>query len=128
MADKPLEVRRVTDADITTVLGRQDRTRGDLHLGGGVRVNGVVRGNIEPAADGCAVIVSAGGYVEGDVHVARARIDGSVSGALNIEDHLEVTAGAVIDGDITYGSMSIEAGASVNGYVRCRHSDFNERE
>lgn len=128
MADTPTPVRYATDSDITSILGRRDRTRGDLLVGGGVRVNGIVRGNIEPVGDDCAVIVSTGGQVKGDMRVARARIDGSVTGAIDIEGHLEVTAGAVIDGDITYGSMSVEAGARVNGHVRCRHAGFNERE
>lgn len=128
MAETALEVRHASDNDVTTVLGRQDRTRGDLHIGGGVRVQGVVRGNIEPVGDQCTVIVSPGGHVRGNVHAARARVDGNVTGALSIEGHLDVSSGAVIDGDITYGSMSIEAGARVEGYVRCRHSEFNERE
>ena len=127
MADKPLEVRHASESDITTLLGRQDRTRGDLHIGGGVRVQGVVRGNIEPGGEQCAVIVSRGGVVQGDIHASRARVEGSVTGTLRIEGHLDVIAGAVIDGDVTYGSMSIEAGARVEGHLRCMHSDFNER-
>ncbi|MDZ7747803.1 MAG: polymer-forming cytoskeletal protein [Halofilum sp. (in: g-proteobacteria)] len=128
MAQSAFEVRHASDNDVTTVLGRQDRTRGDLHVGGGVRVQGVVRGNIEPVSDQCTVIVSEGGHVQGNVHASRARVDGAVTGALSIDGHLDVSATAVIDGDITYGSMSIESGARVDGHVRCRHSEFNERE
>lgn len=127
MADKPLEVRRASDSDISTVLGRQDRSRGDLHIGGGVRVDGVVRGNIEPSSDHCSVIVSAGGHVEGDIHAGRARIDGTVTGNLRIDGHLDVSAGAVITGDIAYGSMTVEAGGRIDGRIRCVHSEYDER-
>jgi len=121
MAEKPLQVHRATDADITTTLGPADRTRGDLHIGGGLRVDGVVRGNIAPNGDGSTVIVAESGHVEGDIKIGRARIDGRVTGGLDIEGHLDVSAGATIEGDILYGSMSMEAGACVNGAVRSRH-------
>ncbi len=126
MAEKPLQVRHATDADITTVLGRPDRTRGDLHVGGGLRVDGVVRGNISPNGEGSTLIVAESGHVEGDVAVTRARIDGRVTGGLDIEEHLDVSAGAIIEGDIRYGSMSMEAGACINGAVRSRHAGSDD--
>lgn len=127
MADRPLDVRQASDSDITSVLGRADRTRGNLHIGGGLRVLGIVRGNVEASAGSAVLIVGEGGRVEGDVRVDRARVDGAVEGALDIAGHLDVSAGAVINGDITYGSMTVVAGATINGHVRCRHSEFNER-
>ncbi len=126
MAEKPLQVRHATDADITTVLGRPDRTRGDLHVGGGLRVDGVVRGNIAPNGKGSTLIVAESGHVEGDITVTRARIDGRVTGGLDIEEHLDVSAGATIEGDILYGSMSMEAGACINGAVRSRHAGLDD--
>ena len=50
MASDRIDVRHATDSDITTTLGRADRTRGDFHVGGGLRVLGVVRGNVEPVS------------------------------------------------------------------------------
>jgi cytoskeletal protein CcmA (bactofilin family) len=126
MADKPLQVRQATDTDITTVLGRPDRTRGDLHIGGGLRVDGVVRGNIAPNGEGSTLIISESGHVEGDIAVTRARIDGTVNGGLDIQEHLDVTASATIQGDILYGSMSMEAGACIDGTVRSRHAGLDD--
>ena len=128
MAEKPLEVRHASDSDITTVLGRQDRVRGDVHVAGGLRVDGIVRGNIEPGGKDSCVIVSTGGRVEGDIHAARVRMDGSVAGNLHVEGHLDVSSEAVIDGNVTYGSMTIAEGARIDGRLQCSHSDFDERE
>jgi cytoskeletal protein CcmA (bactofilin family) len=120
MSDKPIQVRQATDSDITTVLGRPDRTRGDVHVGGGLRVDGIVRGNVEANGPEATLIVAEAGQVDGDIKVTRARIDGSVSGGLDIEGHIEISATAVIQGDIAYGSMSMAAGARVDGAVRPR--------
>jgi cytoskeletal protein CcmA (bactofilin family) len=61
------------------------------------------------------------------VKVARVRIEGNVVGSLEVDGHVEITASAKIDADvITYGSISIDAGARVNGTLRCRHADFDE--
>jgi len=115
MADSRDGFRHATDGDITTILGKRDRTRGDLHVTGGVRVDGVVRGNIEPVSIDAAVIVSRTGSVQGNIHVHRARIDGRVKGNILTEGHLDLTSSAVIEGRVSYGSLSIEAGADVNG-------------
>lgn len=119
MADSKDDFRHATEGDVTSILGRRDRTRGDLHVSGGLRVDGVVRGNIEPGGNDAAVLVSPGGHVEGRIRAQRVRVEGHVTGAMIIEGHVDVMARAVIEGDISYGSMSIAPGAVVNGRVRC---------
>lgn len=109
------DFRHASDADITSIIGVRDRTRGDCHVGGGLRVDGVVRGDVVAASDDAALIVSTNARIEGDIHVARARLDGHVTGTVTVDGHLDVRSGAVIEGDVRYGSMAIETGASITG-------------
>ena len=109
------DFRHASDADITSIIGAGDRTRGDCHVGSGLRVDGVVRGNVLALNDGAALIVSPNARIEGDIHVGRARLDGHVTGTVTVDGHLDVRSGAVVEGDVRYGSMAIETGASITG-------------
>lgn len=123
MTDTPIHVRHAVDSDVTSVLGKEDRTRGDLRIGGCVRVEGVVRGDIEPVSDHAAVIIGPEGFVEGDVHVRRARIEGRVYGSIRVDGHLDVTSTAVLEGDLAYDSMRVEPGAWIEGRATCTRSE-----
>jgi len=115
--------RHAADSDVTSTIAARDRARGDLHVGGGLRVEGVIRGHIKPTSADAALLLAPKARIEGDVHVSRARIQGRVTGSLDIEGHLEVASGAVIEGDVRYRSMTIAAGATVNGHLHPRHLD-----
>lgn len=123
MAETPIHVRHAVDSDVTSVLSREDRTRGDLRIGGCVRVDGVVCGDIEPVSDHAAVIIGRDGFVEGNIHVCRARVEGRVFGAIRVDGHLDVTATAIIEGDLAYDSIRVEPGAWIDGRARCTRSE-----
>lgn len=108
---------------ISTTIGRRDRIRGDLHIAGGVCIDGVMHGNVEPGGDDAVVIVSHGAYVEGCIRAHSVRIAGHVVGLLRVEGHVHLTDTARIEGDIHYGSMVVEAGAGVTGRLVCMHPD-----
>ena len=114
----------VADREVTSTIGERERTRGDVHVGGCLRVDGIVRGNIESTSDQSSLILSPHARIEGDVSVHRARIEGHVTGTMTIEGHLDVLTGAVIEGDVRYRSMTIEAGATVNGGVSALRDDY----
>lgn len=122
MTDTPIHVRHAVDSDVTSVLSKEDRTRGDLRIGGCVRVEGVVCGDIEPVSDHAAVIIGKDGFVEGNIHVRRARVDGRVYGSITVDGHLDVTATAIIEGDLVYDSIRVEPGAWIEGRARCSRS------
>ncbi|MEF8833259.1 MAG: polymer-forming cytoskeletal protein [Halofilum sp. (in: g-proteobacteria)] len=111
------DFRHASDADITSIIGVRDRTRGDCHVGGGLRVDGVVRGNVLASREDAALIVSPNARIEGDIHVGRARLHGHVTGTVRVDGHLDVCSGAVVEGDVRYGSMAIETGASITGIL-----------
>lgn len=123
MTDTPIHVRHAVDSDVTSVLSREDRTRGDLRIGGCVRVEGVVCGDIEPVSEHAAVIISREGFVEGNVHVRRARVEGRIYGSIRVDGHLDVMSTAIIEGDLAYDSISVEPGAWIDGRATCTRSE-----
>lgn len=118
------EFRHASDSDITSTLGERDRVRGDLHVGGGVRIEGVVRGNIVAASEESSLVVAPRARIEGDVQIGRARIEGHVTGSVNVSGHLDVLDGGVIEGDVHYGSIAIAAGARVSGVLSSRRAEL----
>lgn len=128
MTDTPSQVRRAVDGDVTSLLSKEDRTRGDLRVGGCVRVDGVVCGDIEPVSDHAAVIIGAEGFVEGNIHVRRARVEGRIYGSIRVDGHLDVTSSAIIEGDLAYNSISVEPGAWIDGRATCTRSEAAAEE
>lgn len=126
MARKTPELAYARDQDITSEISGHERCRGDLFVGQGLRIRGVVHGNIEPLTQDTTLIVASGGHVEGQIQATRARIEGSVTGGLEIAGHLEITATAVIAGDITYGSLSIARGARLQGKLQRREFELDQ--
>lgn len=123
MAD---EFRHANDGDMTSTIGQRDRTRGDFHVGGGLRVEGVVRGNILASDDDASLIVRPRARVEGDVRIGRARIEGHVTGTVTVTGHLDIVDGGVVEGDVHYGSIAIAAGARVTGVLSSRRSELED--
>ena len=121
MASDDIKVLEARDEDITTTIGRQDRTRGDLAIGSGLRVAGILRGKVEALHADATLIVAEGGRLEGSVSVARARIDGNFTGTLAVTGHLELSSTAVVEAEIEYGTMQVRSGARIDGRVRCHH-------
>lgn len=110
------------DQDITSELAAQERCRGDLHIGRGLRVRGVVTGDIAPLAEDTTLIVAAGGHVEGKVRATRVRVDGHLRGRIEVDGHVEITAHAVVAADVVYGTLSIAHGARVDGRMQRREA------
>ncbi len=121
MASEDRNIHPARDQDITSTIGREDRTRGDLAIGGGLQVAGIVRGKIESLNGDTTLIVAAGGRVEGTVAVARARIEGVFTGTLTVTGHVEITDTAVVEADIEYGTLRVHSGARIGGRVHCHH-------
>ena len=59
------------------------------------------------------------GSVAGMVAVHDAVINGLVEGDLEVEHYLELQANARVTGNITYRTLKLECGASVEGKLKC---------
>lgn len=90
--------------------------RGDVTFSGGLRIDGRVEGNVLGRSEGRDLLVlSEKGVIVGTVKVHDAVINGSVEGDLEVEHFLELQAGARVTGNITYRSLKLDCGATVDG-------------
>jgi cytoskeletal protein CcmA (bactofilin family) len=101
-----------------------------------VGANIVITGNIEPVAGAAAVDLQIEGRVHGDVRCAtlvlgetgsikgsvysdRARLAGTIEGAIDTKD-LAIEATARVSGDIAYERLRVANGAIVEGQMKWR--------
>ena len=94
-------------AENTTVVGDIE-TRGPLMVSGNVQGNGKIGGTLS---------VGKTANWEGDIEARQAVLAGKVTGRIMIEDKLEVSASAVISGEIVAKVLAIANGARIEGEV-----------
>lgn len=93
-----------------SVIGPDVTIRGDIEASVDLHVDGKVFGNIS-----CASLVQGeSSRIEGEIKAESARLSGEVQGAIEARN-LVVLKTAQIEGDVSYDTLTIEQGASVNG-------------
>ena len=98
------------------LLAHDTCVRGDVMFAGGLRIDGRVEGNVVGKPDDRGLLVlSEKGVIVGTVKVHDAVINGRVEGDLEVEHFLELQAGARVTGNITYRTMKLDCGATVDG-------------
>jgi len=99
---------------IDTLIGTGSRIDGDVRFSGGLRVDGVVSGNIV-SDDAGTLVLSEEATVEGEIRVAHAVINGQVAGPIHASESLELQAKARVTGDVHYATLEVHLGAVVEG-------------
>jgi cytoskeletal protein CcmA (bactofilin family) len=94
-------------AENTTVIGDIE-TRGPLMVSGNVQGNGKVGGTLS---------IGKSANWDGDISARQAVLAGRVTGRIVIEDKLEISASAVIKGEIVAKILAIANGARIEGEV-----------
>lgn len=103
---------------IDSIIGRASTVEGDLKFGGGLRVDGRIRGNVEAEpADSGYLFISRSGRIEGNVKVARVVVGGEVLGNLHVSGMVELQSCSRIHGEIHYCSLAMQTGAAVSGKI-----------
>lgn len=93
-----------------SVIGTDVTIRGNIEATVDLHVDGKVIGDIT-----CASLVQGeSSRIEGEIKAESARLSGEVSGTIEARD-LVVLKGARVDGDVSYETLTIEQGASVEG-------------
>lgn len=93
-----------------SVLGPDIAINGDLTATEDLHLDGRVAGDIK-----CAALVQGqGSDVTGNVTAESARIAGRIKGSIRA-DVLVILKSARIEGDVSYGTLTIEEGAQVDG-------------
>jgi cytoskeletal protein CcmA (bactofilin family) len=94
-------------AESTTIVGDVE-TRGPLMVSGRVQGNGRIGGTLS---------VSKSARWQGDISARQAVLAGHVIGKIVVEDKLEISASAVIQGEIVAKILAIANGARIEGEV-----------
>lgn len=106
----------VVQSTIDTLIGAETRIEGNLVFTGGLRIDGVVRGDIsESNINPGTVILSELGSIEGSVSATKMVVNGKVVGPIRASQFIELQAKAHVTGDVYYKSLEMHTGAVVEG-------------
>jgi cytoskeletal protein CcmA (bactofilin family) len=101
---------------IDSLVGSTTRIEGNLFFSGGLRVDGVIRGNVAALPDQPGtLVVSEHARIDGEVQATHIVVNGTITGAVNASESLELQAGSRVKGDVHYKSIEMQQGAVVEG-------------
>ncbi|MCY7389551.1 MAG: polymer-forming cytoskeletal protein [Burkholderiales bacterium] len=101
---------------IDSLIGAGTTINGDVNFTGGLRVDGVVKGNIRAVGDKPGTLVlSELAKVEGEIDVGHVVVNGTVAGPVRAKEYLELLPKARVTGDVSYKTIEIHVGAIVMG-------------
>jgi cytoskeletal protein CcmA (bactofilin family) len=101
---------------IDSWIGSTTSIEGNLYFSGGMRVDGVIRGNATAQPDQAGtLVVSENARIDGEVHAAHIVVSGTIVGPVHATETLELQAGSRIKGDVYYKSIEMVQGSIVEG-------------
>jgi cytoskeletal protein CcmA (bactofilin family) len=100
------------------LIAADSELEGRLRSRGAVRIEGVLRGELQAAS----VVVAPGGLIEGLVTVEHAQLDGTLRGTVVARD-IEISRTAMVDAELVYEEIGIARGARVHGLHRRREPE-----
>ena len=111
---------------IDSLIGLSTTIEGNRYFKGGLRIDGVVKGNvIADADDSSMLVISEHAKIEGEVRVAYLVINGEITGPVHSSELLELQPKARIIGDVYYKALEMHGGAVVSG--KLTHDQNNEQ-
>ena len=105
---------------LSSLIATGVQIAGDVIVTDGVRIDGQVAGNVmaKPESKGLLVL-SEQGRIEGNVRVHDAVVNGTICGDIEVENFIELQAGARVTGAIRYRTLQMTCGARVEGTMVC---------
>ena len=104
---------------IKSLIAQGSQSAGNVKFTDGLRVDGVVVGNIRASGDEPSILViSEEASVVGEIHADHIIINGSVKGPIHAGAMLELQPKARIEGDVNYAALEMHQGALVSGQLR----------
>ena len=98
---------------IPSIISADLKVDGNLTSNGDIQVDGTVEGDVTSRG----LTVGEGATVRGALEAETLRVYGTVIGTLTANS-VVLTASSKVDGDITHGTLSMEAGASFAGQIK----------
>ncbi|HEY5900061.1 MAG TPA: polymer-forming cytoskeletal protein [Burkholderiales bacterium] len=101
---------------IDSLIGATTRIEGNVVFSGGLRVDGMVRGNVAALAEQPGtLVVSSEARIDGEVLAAHIVVNGTINGPVTATETLELQAGSKVKGDVHYKTIEVHQGAVVEG-------------
>ena len=100
---------------ITSVIADGVKMTGDLEGTHGLKIDGHIRGSVVFGTNNGLCIVDQTGFIDGSLIGPRALIKGRIDGHVFIRGEVVLAPGAVVNGDVHYGRISLRDGAQING-------------
>lgn len=101
-----------TEGVMRNHLAAGTEVKGDIITQGDIRIDGKVTGSITSKGK---LVVGNTGVIEGEVNCVTGNISGSIQGVVVVSEMLKVQATGKLSGEITYGKLSVEPGAELEG-------------
>ncbi|HVF95817.1 MAG TPA: polymer-forming cytoskeletal protein [Flavisolibacter sp.] len=95
-----------------TLISAGTVLQGDLQSDTDLRIDGTIHGNV---SSGAKIIVGPSGFVEGHIKGLQADVSGRVAGNITVNELAQLRAKSNVQGNISAGSLQVEAGAFFNG-------------
>ncbi|NMM14104.1 MAG: polymer-forming cytoskeletal protein [Rhodoferax sp.] len=104
---------------IKSLIAEGSQIDGNFKFSDGLRIDGVVVGNIFGNPDLASILViSEAATVTGEIHADHIIINGTVKGPVHARLMLELQPKARIQGDVHYTALEMHQGALIAGQLR----------
>lgn len=104
---------------IKSLIAEGSQIDGDFSFADGLRVDGVIVGNLRAKPDLASILViSETASVTGEIHADHIIINGTVKGSVHARVMLELQPKARIQGDVHYTALEMHQGALIAGQLR----------
>jgi cytoskeletal protein CcmA (bactofilin family) len=100
---------------IDSLIGKGTKVEGDVFFSGGLRVDGEIHGKAIGETAPSTLVLSEYGVVNGRVEVTYLVANGRINGPVRATEFLEVQPKGSITGDVEYGMIEIQQGATIDG-------------
>ncbi|RYZ68490.1 MAG: polymer-forming cytoskeletal protein [Proteobacteria bacterium] len=111
--------KRERTAPLETLIGPTVLVRGDLEFSGGLQVEGRVLGHVHvPEGQQGTIAMTDTAVVEGEVRAQQGTINGRVRGDVHVSGRLALGPQAVLEGNVYYGTIEMQAGARISGKMQ----------
>lgn len=105
-----------------SIIGPDVTIDGNIMTDGEIRIDGTVRGTVQAAV----CVVGLDGLVEGTILADEVVVRGVVKGPIRGQ-HVELQAGAHVEGDVVNASIAVENGAHIHGSIWHADDPLNAR-
>jgi cytoskeletal protein CcmA (bactofilin family) len=107
-----MNFKKGTSEATVSILGEGVEIVGEVSLTQGVKIDGVIKGNIRSNA---SLVVGSKGRVEADISARRISIGGEFRGTVHASERVEILRDGKVFGDLYTPCLIIEAGAVFEG-------------